>query len=212
MSNFKSLTIASLVAILAISCSKDEQVVRPSMGTAASGRLAVSKSEVHEKAARKLAKSLANAQLRSFIKSEVLKKFDGDYDVLFSTVKEFAQSNSLSGVDLNSEELQYSDELPLLNVAVPVNIEKWDAQTYTPLVAYLPEDYDEKTATQITAFDGNGEAHLLDVKQAPTVPVIVISQNERTLVEQGKVVLKKGFVGANTKGARLPGEGSKFCI
>ncbi len=133
-------------------------------------------------------------------------------------MKSFALKNSLAGVDLNSEELVASGELPLLNVAVPVNIEKWDDQTSTPLVAYLPEGYDEKTATEITAFDGAGKVHLLDAKTAPTVPVIVISENERTQIEQGKVSLKAGLVNFDKKanarqsaGAEGPGGNTVVC-
>ena len=206
--------VASLVALLVTGCSKDDQVVAPATGSEANARLAVSKTQFYEKAARKLAKSLSNAQLRSFIKTEAVKKFDGDYDVLFSTVKGYALSNELTGVDLNSEELAASAELPLLNVAVPVHAEEWDPQAYTPLVAFLPEDYDENTATQITAFDANGQVHLLDAKKAPAEPVIVISHNERTEVQQGKVVLKSGLVSVvagSAKGGRTATPGVTVC-
>jgi hypothetical protein len=200
MLKFKHFAIASLVAVMAVGCSEDDQeVITPNANVNPSvsnvGNLAVNSVDAaREDVARKLAKALTNVQLREFIKEEVLKKFDGDYDVLFSKV--LTQANQL-GVDL-ADLTTTTDEQPLLNLAVPVNAESWNAQTYTPLVAFLPGDYDEATTTQIKAFDASGNVHILDTKKAPSVPVIVIGQNERTEIQQGQVVLKKGLISVGT--------------
>lgn len=146
----------------------------------------------HEKVARKLAKTLANAGVRNFLKAEALKKFDGDYDVLFTRLLDYAAQHP-EAVELK-ELAAITSKFPLLNVAVPVNIDQWDAASFTPLVAYLPDHFDEKSTAPIAAFDAAGTVHLLDSRQAPTVPVIVISQNERTELTQGKVELKQGLI------------------
>jgi hypothetical protein len=146
----------------------------------------------HEKVARKLAKTLANASVRNFLKAEALKKFDGDYDVLFTSLLDYAAQHP-EAAELR-ELAAVTSRFPLLNVAVPVNIDKWDAASFTPLVAYLPDNFDEKSTAPIIAFDAAGTVHLLDSRQTPTVPVIVVSQNERTELTQGKVALKQGLI------------------
>ena len=138
--------------------------------------------------------------MRVFIKNEASKKFDGDYDILFRNVQNLsvggeAFKNHLVDKSKNStlslENIAIiSEGMPLLNISVPVNIDKWDAETFTPLVAIVPDDYDDKTATKIKAYDADGKIHWLDANTAPNFPVVVVGENERTEIKNGEVVLK----------------------
>ena len=57
--------------------------------------------------------------------------------------------------------------------------QNWDTEKYTPMVAFIPVDYDEKTFTEVTAYDMNGVKHQLNTKVEPDFPVIVVGISER---------------------------------
>lgn len=148
--------------------------------------------------AQLLASSISNNDLKELIKSKAQERFDGDYDILVRTLHRpetmetlnvtslFAASNvpTRSGV-LNVEDLvkEIQGRFPNLQVAVPVHCDEWDTENYTPLVAFLPYDYDEDTYTEIEAYDTNGNIHVLSLEEEPDVPVIVVSRSERVDTE-----------------------------
>lgn len=47
------------------------------------------------------------------------------------------------------------------------------------LTVYLPEDFDEDKEVMLTAYDKNGDVHKISSLEIPSVPVIVIGENER---------------------------------
>lgn len=214
MFKLKHTLIAFTTAIVAVSCSTSEQAVVTPYNNAvvqvsdANARLAAT-DDLRENVARKLAKALGSAQIRAYLKSEVLKKYDGDYDLLFSKAIDYIVKNHPNSelASLASSTSQAS----LLNISVPVKAEEWNTQTVIPLVAFLPEDFDEKTATEIKAFDAAGNVHLLSAKTEPNTPVVVISNSERAKIEQGKVVLKSDIQSAkNSKSARVGNTGERM--
>ncbi|MDR0604682.1 MAG: DUF3103 domain-containing protein [Bacteroidales bacterium] len=157
--------------------------------------------------AKILAASTEDADMRDFIKETSLKKFDGDNNFLFvqveneylnpqtkslsSTFKEKLREKSQvitksSGNAMDFDELIASIKIkyPLLQVAVPDVYENstavWNTGDYKPLVAFLPENFDD-TAQYITAFDIDGKEYELDAQNPPENPVIVVSENERVV-------------------------------
>lgn len=161
--------------------------------------------------AKQLASSLNEKEIRQFIKNEALKKFDGDFDILYKDAKSkivngktfqnhlagtgttsLSTTKSMSSTPEQSKKLEsIGNYVPLLNIAVPVNIEKWDTENFTPLVAVRPIGYNEKTTDKIKAYDTEGNIHWLNAKEQPDFPVIVIGLNERTIeTANGNVVLK----------------------
>jgi hypothetical protein len=154
--------------------------------------------------AKQLAGSLNKAEMRQFIKNEALKKFDGDYNILFDLIKSRnvggkAFKNQLATNYLTNREEPnllnnvnfIASSLPLLNISVPANIERWDTENFIPLVAVIASDYDEKTPKLIKAFDSNGKIQWLDPKKMPNFPVIAIGLNERAVINSsGKAELK----------------------
>lgn len=146
-----------------------------------------------------------NGDLRERISSEALKQFDGDYDVLLTTiscqtvqvddamlktktgndemtVKELLDSYYDSFTETKSansiiEELQ--NKYPDLQVSVPVHAEEWDPETYIPVVAFRPSDYDDATVETIPGYDSEGNYIDVDAINIPEDPVIVIGLNER---------------------------------
>ncbi|MDI9873081.1 DUF3103 family protein [Flectobacillus rivi] len=161
--------------------------------------------------AKALAANMADKQVRSFVKSEALKKFDGDFDIIYQNASEsiihgqtfqklISEKTSSNSASKSIGDLQSSllAKYPLLNISVPRNISKWDTDTFEPLVAIDPLVADESTLKLIKAYDKNGKIHWLDAQKAPDFPVVVVGLNERTILEGGKVVLKSSS-GKNIK-------------
>ncbi len=159
-----------------------------------------------------LAKSLSDAQIRRLIKTEASKRVDGDYDILFGSLGNKVLGgrtfNQILEVSLNTNPAAramtvsaLTQQLPLLNISVPVNIGKWDVEQYTPLVAVL-EGFDENK--QIKAFDKDGKVHWLDPKKAPGFPVVVVGKSERYgLSPSGLPEMKTGFLPLSKGGANM---------
>ncbi|MBB3842399.1 hypothetical protein FHS57_006430 [Runella defluvii] len=133
-----------------------------------------------------LAKSLKNEEVRGFLKLEAQKKFDGDFDILFSKSKDLSLSNKkITDILIESREITASELQELmrlnfkLNIAIPINIEKWDTKNQAPLVTFIPSDYVENETITFLGFDFKGEQYLIDAIEEPNVPVIVVGSNER---------------------------------
>ena len=154
-------------------------------------------------------KALAeNKVFSSIIKEEVIKQFDGDYDVLLSAIAEmrlpekelttkgvsyltvkdmlnrYAEGGSAEGKGGNSESFidMLMAKYPLLQVSVPVNAEKWVDEKYVPVVTFIPFEYDELSTRFVTGYRPDGEMVMIDAVTPPDEPVIVIGLNERVSV------------------------------
>ena len=134
-----------------------------------------------------MAKSLTIPGVGAFLKDEIGKKFDGDYDMLWETArdKEFPNQGRLRGLvasalrDMNSiASMDEIEEVPLLQVALPVGFEEWDGETPI-LVAYTPLTVNDVDVKEIYAYDSSGEEHVLDGQEPPDYPVMVVGINER---------------------------------
>lgn len=144
----------------------------------------------------------ASSNVRQFVRTEVMRRFDGDYDFLIDDAinKKIKFSDEMivtrsglsersfgeiirdylpttkSGNDILTElQKQYPD----LQVAVPVHAIEWDPETYVPVVAFIPDDYDDSTTLSVPGYDANGNYVEVDAIRVPNVPVIVLSRNER---------------------------------
>ena len=162
--------------------------------------------KAHDNQLNELAYSLSNAvrenkEIRHFIHSEALRRFDGDYEFLISdalgkpvdgtpgkkalrsaqpkvSFGELLQGylpETKSGANF-LEELQA--QYPELQIAVPVHAVDWNPETYIPAVVFEPEDYYDATTLTVSGYDSEGYPIEVDAINAPDVPVIVISHNE----------------------------------
>ncbi len=144
-----------------------------------------------DKMARLFAQAVTDGTLRQQIRTEAAKRFDGDTNVLYKTL---AASSGVRGAlataysrDLNiqsGDALSRIDELaksiPRFQVAVPVNLNTWDAANYTPLVGFVPTGTEDTTLKTIMAYDAAGRVHELDARVAPKTPIIILGLSERT--------------------------------
>lgn len=147
-------------------------------------------------------KAIADSpQARQLIKEEVMKKFDGDYDLLLSNAVSlqvdgdamtrssgtvtFGQllESYIEAEPLTRSSESFLDELmekyPDMQISVPVHADEWDPQTYTPDVAIIPSDYVEFETETLPAIDAQGNDIEIDAINEPDVPVIVVSRSER---------------------------------
>ncbi len=150
-----------------------------------------------------------NSSFRKVVKEEALLMIDGDYDVILKKVinKEVAASTTLKSANVNytvkdlledsypssgqlklkSASTSIIDELsnkyPDMQIAVPIHAEEWDEENYIPTVTFLPLEYDDATTKTLSGYDSNGNTVAVDVINEPDKPVIVISENERMIIE-----------------------------
>lgn len=155
---------------------------------------------------------------RSLIKDEVMKQFDGDYDLLVKTAfdKTVAASHDMitknnhndiisvkemlahycSVADMQTKSsVAFLDELvdkyPELQISVPVHAEEWDPETYVPSIAIVPYDFCEFETKTVPGINADGEFIEIDAINPPEEPVIVVSLNERVT----PLVVNPGFSG-----------------
>ena len=154
-----------------------------------SGRLtAETLSPETEEFAKMLAASLNDKELRRFVKTEVGKRFDDDYDFLLSKAALLKVGDSdfssklkngfVLGRNKGEEIFRTVAQNPRLHVAVPIAFEKWDDARQLPLVA-VAVGARERETNYLKAFDANGKVYLIDANKEPDLPVIVLGNNER---------------------------------
>ena len=193
-----SLILATTLTLLVVACGTTEQT--PAAQPDSSSASAETINQSLDTMAKNFAKVTTNPNLRSQIRDLAAERFDGDTNVLYKTLasetnvrQALAQAHN-SGLDIqasNAETLVAIDKLasniPYFQVAVPVHLDTWDPETYTPLVGFMPAGVEDTELKTITAYDAQGNAHTLDAQNEPDVPVIVLGLNERT-DETGKVL------------------------
>ena len=206
----KLLTIA-FAAFIFSSCSKQiENISAPIQHISGNNQEAINQSL--DNAASIIATALKNKDVRAFIKTEALKQFDGDFDILYNPNKniviggrsfenilseatqgKFAEAKSFSNLVAN---------IPNFQISVPVHCQEWD-ENYIPYVAISELGVNEKEHKPIKAYDMNGNVHMLNSKSNPTMPVVVVGISER-VDESGR--LKYNFESAATSLARSNGQ------
>lgn len=159
-------------------------------------------------AAKILARAVKDEGVRQLIKNESLKKFNGDYDVLFQLVQDKKVKNEkslyaslASFADSPQQFKEVVDNLPLLTVYVPTffSAEKWNTATQIPIVAVRDED------DRLIAFNDKGESVELSSKEEPNIPIVVIKINDRVTTKSPNIksangrFAENGFIFTNGK-------------
>ena len=137
--------------------------------------------------AKALAKELRDPNVCRLLKEEIGKRFDGDYDALWESVRDRKIGRRGKFRDLIMKRLGGKDalikmdeieEVPLLQVSCPVNFNKWDGESPV-LVAYEILTIDDMEWKEVYAYDAEGNEYVLDAWEEPEFPVIVVGRNER---------------------------------
>lgn len=135
------------------------------------------------------------------IKSEVTKKRDGDYDVLYNDLSNIQislgdQTKGGEGIvpigDIialylpdylhTKNTVSYLEELiaryPTLQVSVPVHSEQLSEESI-PSVAFVPDGLSDAEINYLPGYNGQGEPIQINAREEPDAPVIIISVSER---------------------------------
>ncbi len=135
--------------------------------------------------AKGIAKLLNDPEIGAYLKEEIGKQFDGDYDALWETLadQEFAKKGKFKNIlrklyNTNIDMIDQFNTVPLLQVSAPIHFDKWDVSEPL-LVAYNPITIDDMECEEIVVFDGKGNKFRLNAKDDPEFPVMVIGLNER---------------------------------
>jgi len=188
------LSLFSFFYLLAFSsCDNQNESVDPT--TKEKSELKVEKlydadSNLKREFGKALVKSLNESKgLRDLIKSESLKMFDNDYDVLYQTIKDEKLENNITVrqsliKNLGSEALLNQIEInnPTLTIFVPelpensFSAEVWDTQSQIPAVAIRLT-----TSNDVPIINQDGTEEIIEAKYIPSFPIIVLKDNERVV-------------------------------
>ncbi|MEL6593199.1 MAG: hypothetical protein AAFQ68_24080, partial [Bacteroidota bacterium] len=161
-----------------------------------------------------VAEMLNDVEVRKLVKSLSLKEFDGDYNVLYKDIanqqlrngETFGQrlTSSLAARMGSEEEAQATiNMIPRFHIAVPVNIEKWDTETFVPSVVVNPLHLNESEFETYQGYSADGREISLSSRVDPEFPVVSLGVNERTF-DDGRV--KPQFLATADVNNRVSGE------
>ena len=217
MKNFKSLfkvfgIFAVSSSLFIVACDKRADISDNQVPSPQETKVAGVYDEDMVTLARSLAASMKDKDMRNAIKNEANKTFDDDFDILWDNFKSAKVAGStvektvLSKASSSTSSLKtVQSRLPLLNIAVPVNIDKWNTDNFTPLVAVIPSGIKDKDLKELKAYDSDGNEHILDAKKRPDYPVVVIGNNERlTYSAATGYASNNSLFNRQEKGKRLP--------
>lgn len=205
MTRSRMLSVPLTLSLLLAACSQ-QSIPASTTAVPAPTSVQVQTNTALHAFAKQLAGALAEPGVRSLIAQQTELKFDGDTEALYSTLASqatgrgtFAQVLS-PGIGTQSLDT-LTAQIPKLNVAV--RGAKWDAAQTIPWVAVAPEGGDE--FAPVVAYDAQGQAHQLDSRQMPDVPVVVVGVNER-VDDQGALLSQ-----VNTSSGESPSLTAQGC-
>lgn len=129
-----------------------------------------------------------NESLRRLIKEEALKKFDNDYDILYSLIKDEVLDNGQTVQTMMTTYLgdalleKIEKEMPTLTIFVPelpessFSAELWNTVNQIPQVAY-----NVKSTNDVPIIKSESQSFILPSYEIPLFPVIVVKENERVV-------------------------------
>jgi hypothetical protein len=187
-------------------CSKDPEV---NTGLSDQGNsFDVAKSDaITEEFSKIISLALKDRDFRLFLKSEAEFQFDGEYDVPLSFVldKQFKagvtvttlleESDPTNTLKLGKSESMadfIKKNVPNIQVSIPVNIDKWNAENDIPFVICRPIQM-SKTATELKAIKADGSVKMFSTKTKPDEPIIVVRLSERVDRNLNLSVTKDGL-------------------
>lgn len=189
---FSQFIPALVLMFLFFSCQEDEALEQDITASETSSNH--SADVLRTTFAKNLAVAVENEELRIFLKEEALKRFDGDYDILFNAAKnsvvtkdgrtfaELLQANWQGEASL--QEIQTA--LPTLNILIPdllpAPTELWDTQKHTPLVAVMNSEQHQEGVDYLYAYDVSGQQHKLPAFEDPLETTIIVENSERVAI------------------------------
>lgn len=202
MKNFLSRNLLALFLLTTaipvfLSCNKDkaESTLEKNVTTE-------DKNANLEMIARAISASMQQSiEFRELIKQEALKKFDYQYDVLYSVIKDKRVGDNTVHELVSSNFSKIYGEMDLnvaiskinnLQLSLPIGIDDWKTENFIPTIAVIPVGLDESQIKTLNAIDKNGIMVQLSASDIPTVTTLAIGEAER--------IDKNGNVKVNSNG------------
>lgn len=154
--------------------------------------------------AQALAKAMNHyPELRSLVKSRALLQFDGDYDILHTTIKneEILPGMSFSlllSQHANRPVSYFNDELPryfpTLNIMLPevFEPETWTTETFAPAVVAVPYSFHDGDELMLNAYTPEGTPFQVSSYNEPATLTVSVGNSERI------VAFAQPYSGINT--------------
>lgn len=198
----KLLLMTVSLALVLSACKKDQRSETIS-------QIGTSKKDWNETVktvAKDVSTKLNSIHFRKMLKHEVTMRFDGDVNILLSSIIKrlpkylaYEASRNAASRNANDELLlslyswdiiaAASEEFPQMQIAVQTDAESWNPETFTPNVVYLTSDYDEAETPNVNGYDPEQNPISVTTEYDPELNHVVISQNERTTIRNEQVRL-----------------------
>lgn len=141
-----------------------------------------------------LSKTIADRDVRDFIKREALKQINLDYDVFYAFVKDKIVSGNqtfreklLKFETISGQLDKIEDNLPLLTIYVPELPSGFSAESWN-IDSEIPSVTSDKIDGGIFKFHtSNSEGFDLKSDLIPGFPTLVVKQNERIIISQNGI-------------------------
>ncbi|GHS96017.1 hypothetical protein FACS189421_00370 [Bacteroidia bacterium] len=133
-----------------------------------------------------LVQSAESAQLRSSDNYTVKDLLEESY------VSTESSSNGALRASSSSIISTLSAQYPNLQVSVPVHAEDWDENTVTPVVTFIPSEFQDGVTQSVTGYKSDGSLTVVDAINPPGETVIVVSENERIYTWEPGVPYRPG--------------------
>lgn len=199
----KQWMILFLSGLILVSCQEDPEPVNSGSSTFNQpfpGR------QHGDQLARTLSIEVTSESYREYLKAQILKRFDGDYNFLLALHANDQMGSGKTNSEILNARLEgttLADLLavyPLLQIAMPElsnhNPMDWDTKGHIPLVVYRPPDVDLNALENLIGYR-NGKAETISLSEEPDELILVISNNERTLAVPETTLGKKTHPLAN---------------
>lgn len=196
------LNVAILATMVVVGCTNSLPEALPQVNNSERVITESPYNEAFDGVAQTVSKAMVlSSDFRQVVKELSLQKFDGDYDIMLSTlgeqtVSDYASTKGLTGPitvaqmfdelfpantkTLTPEEIlaTLAEMYPLMQISVPVHAEDWEPG-YIPTVVFLDDNYVDTVTEYVKGYNSAGEEVWVDAINEPEVPIIVISENER---------------------------------
>lgn len=198
----KLLLMTVSLTLFLLACKKEIQSEVPLQGS----NLEKGWNKTAQAVAKDVSLKLKSLNFRKMLKHEVTMRFDGDANILLSSIiqrlpKYLAHeaSQNTASRSANNEHLlslynwdiiaNAAEEFPQMQIAVQTDAESWDPYSFVPSVVYLTSEYDEAEMPDVQGYDPDQNPISVSTEYDPEVNYVVISQNERTTIRDDEVRL-----------------------
>ncbi len=186
----KILILIPLISLVLVSCKKE--VSEYDLNETSE----LLKDDYRTEFGKKLAELLTDKLTRAWVREVAIQRFDNDYDILVMAHLNDRLSSGKKIGDLFQEKFgqdkcnRLKSSLPLLTISVPKTVHfdcnSWNVEEDIPLVAVINSDHVISNSKEVFAYSHAGNSIKVNAYVAPSIPIIVVKENERVITNTQK--------------------------